>query len=183
MSRYPDDNCLAVFGLAGQPKVPQTEFALYLDHNAGVNIVKPFLNSSAIALANNKPFYMFETNTASCGGFPGISDSYGSGLWALDYGLQMAYSNFSTALLHVGGQNVYYNVCVFLHSWSSPLILYFILAFHPCVTVFASARITTNMCMPDAAPPTNQTSFHQWTIGSWSLLPKLPLRFLDLMAS
>lgn len=53
---------------------------------------------------------MFETNTASCGGFPGISDSYGAALWALDYGLQMAYSNFSEALLHVGGQNVYYNV-------------------------------------------------------------------------
>ena len=53
---------------------------------------------------------MFETNTASCGGFPGISDSYGSALWALDYGLQMAYSNFSEALFHVGGQNVYYNV-------------------------------------------------------------------------
>jgi hypothetical protein len=27
-----------------------------------------------------------------------------------DYALQMAYGNFSTALMHVGGQNVYYNV-------------------------------------------------------------------------
>jgi hypothetical protein len=70
---------------------------------------------------------MFETNSASCGGFPGISDSFGGALWALDYGLQvyyfhlkcsyynlirlqMAYSNFSGALLHVGGQNVFYNV-------------------------------------------------------------------------
>jgi hypothetical protein len=53
---------------------------------------------------------MFETNTASCGGFPGISDSFGSALWALDYTLQMGYSNFSGALLHVSGQDVYYNV-------------------------------------------------------------------------
>lgn len=52
---------------------------------------------------------MFETNTASCGGFPGISDSFGAALWALDYGFQMAYSNFSNALLHIGGQNVFYN--------------------------------------------------------------------------
>lgn len=52
---------------------------------------------------------MFETNSASCGGFPGISDSYGAALWGLDYALQMAYSNFSGALFHVGGQNVYYN--------------------------------------------------------------------------
>lgn len=53
---------------------------------------------------------MFETNTASCGGFPGLSDTYGAALWALDYGMQMAYSNFTGALLHVGGQKSYYNV-------------------------------------------------------------------------
>lgn len=68
---------------------------------------------------------MFETNTASCGGFPGISDSYGAALWALDYGMQMAYSNFTGALLHVGGQNVYYNVGLInpyieLHADSCP---------------------------------------------------------------
>ena len=62
---------------------------------------------------------MFETNTASCGGFAGVSDSFGSALWAVDYGLQMAYSNFSGALLHIGGQNVSYNVGIFvcLSSW------------------------------------------------------------------
>lgn len=54
---------------------------------------------------------MFETNTASCGGFPGVSDSFGAALWALDYALTMAYSNFTGALFHVGGQNVFYNVC------------------------------------------------------------------------
>lgn len=53
---------------------------------------------------------MFETNTASCGGFPGISDSFGATLWALDYGLNMAAGNFSEALFHVGGQDTYYNV-------------------------------------------------------------------------
>jgi hypothetical protein len=119
-SRYPDDNCLAVYGSARQAKNPQTEFSEYLDHNAGINIIKPFLNASAIALAAGKPFLMFETNTASCGGFLGISDSYGSAPWALDYGLQMAYSNFSNALLDVGGQNVYYNVCTvasFAGAW------------------------------------------------------------------
>lgn len=53
---------------------------------------------------------MFETNTASCGGFNGVSDSFGAALWALDYGLQMAYSNFTGALLHIGGMDVSYNV-------------------------------------------------------------------------
>lgn len=107
---YPDNNCFAIYGGAGQPKDLQTEFPLFLDHSSSKNILQQFLPTSAIALAANKPLLMFETNTASCGGFAGISDSYGAALWALDYGLQMAYSNFSGALLHVGGQNVYYNV-------------------------------------------------------------------------
>jgi hypothetical protein len=70
---------------------------------------------------------MFETNTASCGGFAGLSDSFGAALWGLDYAMTMAYSNFTGALFHVGGQNVFYN--------------------------------------PFTSPPTNQSTFHQWTIG------------------
>jgi len=53
---------------------------------------------------------MFETNSASCGGYPGLSDSFGAALWALDYALQMAYGNFSGALFHNNGQNSSYNV-------------------------------------------------------------------------
>jgi hypothetical protein len=107
-SSYPNNNCQAQFG-TGAAQDPQTNFPSYLTHNAGVNLVQPYLNSTMLAQQANKPFIMFETNTASCGGFPGISDSYGAALWAMDYGFQMAYSNFSNALLHIGGQNVYYN--------------------------------------------------------------------------
>ena len=56
---------------------------------------------------------MFETNTASCGGFAGISDTYGAALWAIDYGMQLAYGNFTHGLLHTGGQNAFYNVSLF----------------------------------------------------------------------
>ncbi|KAF7974485.1 hypothetical protein HWV62_12034 [Athelia sp. TMB] len=108
VERYPDNNCYAAYGL-GSPKDPQTQFPNYLNHTAGKLLIAPYLNSTAIAQATGKPFLMFETNTASCGGFPGISNAFGSALWGLDYGLQMAHSNFSGALFHVGGQNVYYN--------------------------------------------------------------------------
>ena len=116
---YPDDNCAAQYGI-GAPKDPQTEFPNYLNHTAGKALIAPYLNSTFIAQAAGKPLLMFETNTASCGGFPGISDAFGSALWALDYGLQMAYSNFSGALFHVGGQNVYYNVRRFLFALAAP---------------------------------------------------------------
>ncbi|KAJ7364436.1 glycoside hydrolase family 79 protein [Mycena albidolilacea] len=129
MSIYPANNCAKVFGGANATNVidPQQIFPSYLDHTAGQKIAANYLESAALAQANNLPFVMVETNTASCGGFPGVSNSFGSALWALDYGLQLAYSNFTNALLHVGGQGVYYN--------------------------------------PFTPPPTNQSTFHQWTIG------------------
>jgi hypothetical protein len=66
-----------------------------------------------MAQSYDLPFVMFETNSASCGGFAGISDSFGSALWALDYGLQMAYSNFTTALLYAALCLIRLNLIIF----------------------------------------------------------------------
>jgi hypothetical protein len=120
--RYPADNCGAQFGY-GTPVNPQDVFPSYLTHQAGQNLVSNYLNSTAYLQTKNKKLLMFETNTASCGGFPGISDSFGAALWGLDYALQLANSNFSGALFHVGGQHVYYNVCVPVHLFCSFFII------------------------------------------------------------
>lgn len=106
---YPTDNCAAEFNTGSAIIEPQVVFPNFLNHTSGQLIVQPYLNSSSIAQAAGKPFMMFETNTASCGGFPGVSDSFGAALWALDYALTMAYSNFTGALFHVGGNNAFYN--------------------------------------------------------------------------
>ncbi|EIW64921.1 glycoside hydrolase family 79 protein [Trametes versicolor FP-101664 SS1] len=128
VERYPTDNCAVVFpNPDNPPHDPLQELPQYLTHQAGIDIVQAYLNSTMLAQTWNKPFLMFETNTASCGGFPGISDTFTSALWGLDYALQMANSNFTGALFHFGGQNVSYN--------------------------------------PFTAVPTNQSAFHQWTVG------------------
>ncbi|KAG6917380.1 hypothetical protein DXG01_002759 [Tephrocybe rancida] len=127
MEHYPTNNCFATFGV-GSAVDPQEMFPNFLNHNAGSKLIEPYLDTSARAQALGKPFVMFETNSATCGGLPGISDSFGAALWAVDYGLTMAAANFSGALLHIGGQNVYYN--------------------------------------PFTPPPTNQSTFNQWTIGA-----------------
>jgi hypothetical protein len=88
---------------------PQDIFINYLQHNASTTLISSYLNSTAFAYQNGKPFIVFETNTASCSGFPGISNSFGAALWALDWAFTMAYSNVTSALFHVGGQNAYYN--------------------------------------------------------------------------
>lgn len=108
---YPSDNCAVVWPNPNNPpKDPLELFPQYLTHNAGLRLVSPYLNSTMLAQQWGKPFIMFETNSASCGGFPGISDTFTSALWGLDYALQMANSNFTQALFHFGGQNVSYNV-------------------------------------------------------------------------
>lgn len=107
---YPTDNCGAQFDV-GDEKNSQTELPNYLTHNSVTSLVAPYINSTSVAQESGKPFVMLETNTASCGGFGGVSDAFAAALWAADYALQMAYANFSMAMFHTGGINVFYNVC------------------------------------------------------------------------
>ena len=120
-SRYPDNNCAAAFPDAGfgDPINPQDVLPNYLTHTAAPNLLSQYLSSIPTITATNKEFMMFETNTASCGGFPGVSDAFASSLWAVDYALQMAYDNFTGALFHVGGQDVSYNVSAVCCFWSA----------------------------------------------------------------
>lgn len=113
--------------VGGEVYPPQDMLPTYLTHTTGVDLVQQYVDATRIAQDAGKPFMMFETNTASCGGFPGISDAFVAALWGLDWSLTLAYNNFTGALWHVGGQNVYYN--------------------------------------PFTPPPSNQTSFRQWTVG------------------
>ncbi|KAJ7727083.1 hypothetical protein B0H16DRAFT_1591420, partial [Mycena metata] len=50
---------------------------------------------------------------ASCGCFLGISDSFTAVLWRLDYAQQMAHSNFSGAMCHLGGR-MFFIMCVII---------------------------------------------------------------------
>ncbi|QRV75317.1 glycoside hydrolase family 79 protein [Ceratobasidium sp. AG-Ba] len=128
VQHYPTNNCK----INGNILNPQDLYPDFLNHGSGkfsaVSMTNPYRESSRIAAAAGKPFVMLETNTGSCGGFPGISDSFGAALWAADLSFQLASANLSQALFHVGGQNVYYN--------------------------------------PFTPPPTNQSTFRQWTPGA-----------------
>lgn len=103
---YPADNC------NGSSHVdPQSILEpIYLNHQAIQLQNNAYVNSTTIAQQLGKPFLLFETNTASCGGFSGLSDSFAATLWGIDYALNMAMGNISHALFHVGGQSDYYNV-------------------------------------------------------------------------
>jgi len=61
-------------------------------------------------VTNNLPLTLLETNTAACGGFLGLSDSFLATLWTLDLGMQLASTGFSNMMTHIGGHHAYYNV-------------------------------------------------------------------------
>jgi hypothetical protein len=109
--RYLSTNCAKVG--AAKPVDSQNLFNTMLQHPSAVDWVAPYYPSTALALENGKPFVMMEFNTATCSGLPGLSNSFGAAMWIADTGLQMAYANFTGALLHVGGQDSYYNVSFF----------------------------------------------------------------------
>ncbi|KAJ8661649.1 hypothetical protein O0I10_002456 [Lichtheimia ornata] len=56
-----------------------------------------------------KQVIMGETNTAACGGIQGISDTYVSTLWWVDWQLFLYSIGFSSIQLQLGGNNAHYN--------------------------------------------------------------------------
>ncbi|EIW72362.1 hypothetical protein TREMEDRAFT_41693 [Tremella mesenterica DSM 1558] len=102
VQHYPTNNCDGTIQA-------QDIFADFLNHTSAESLTSLYLSNSAELQAAGKELIMLEMNTASCGGFPGLSDSFGAAMWMTDWALQLAWANFSAALMHVGGQNVYYN--------------------------------------------------------------------------
>ena len=61
--------------------------------------------------SNNLKVIMSEFNSASCGGVPGVSNTFAVGsLWTVDYALQMASIGYSAAYIHTREQGVSYNI-------------------------------------------------------------------------
>jgi hypothetical protein len=53
---------------------------------------------------------MTEFSTAACGGYAGVSDTFGATLWGVDYSLQLATVGYSAAHLHTRERNITYNL-------------------------------------------------------------------------
>ena len=54
----------------------------------------------AVARERGSPIAMAETNSASCGGMPGVSNAFASALWALDYAFTLAEDGFVNVAFH-----------------------------------------------------------------------------------
>ncbi|KAG8985974.1 hypothetical protein FRB90_004327 [Tulasnella sp. 427] len=106
VQHYKDNAC----GNALVPMTPEAAFLTYQTHASVQNFWNPYINASQAINAAGKEFIMLETNTASCGGFAGSSDSFAAGLYLIDLALQGASIGISQILLHNGGVGQTYNL-------------------------------------------------------------------------
>ena len=75
-----------------------------------INLAQWQLDGVQAAHAANIPITMGEFNSASCGGIPGVSDTFGATMWGMDYALQLASVGYAGAYIHTRERGITYNL-------------------------------------------------------------------------
>ncbi|KAI9001371.1 glycoside hydrolase family 79 protein [Trametes punicea] len=103
LQHYPQNNC---------DGHPEYGVDYYTAHANAVSLARWQEHGLQVIAASpdRKPILMDEFNTASCGGVPGISDTFAASLWTADYALQMATVGYSGAYLHTRERGITYNL-------------------------------------------------------------------------
>jgi Glycosyl hydrolase family 79 C-terminal beta domain len=97
---YPQSTCDA-------PRWHRMRLDLLSNHTALWLNVSQYLPQIAAADRAGIPLVMGETNSVSCGGRSGISDTLGAALWAVDYVLLGASLGLQKIFFHLGAQSEY----------------------------------------------------------------------------
>ncbi|KAL9084563.1 MAG: hypothetical protein Q9159_005181 [Coniocarpon cinnabarinum] len=97
---YPQSNC-----------DPERQARLSLDllsnHSVLYQNVSQYIPSQEAAIAAGAPLVMGETNSVSCGGKSGVSDTFGAALWSVDYTMLAASLGLEQIFFHLGDQSQY----------------------------------------------------------------------------
>lgn len=106
LQHYPQNNCFGSY---------QYEIPYYVQHPNVVNLSaweQPGIDIVNANTSSRRPqLIMTEFNSASCGGIPGISNTFAVGsLWTVDYALQLASVGYSAAYIHTREQGISYNL-------------------------------------------------------------------------
>lgn len=80
---------------------------LLSNHTVLWHNVSQYIPQIAAADAAKSPLVFGETNSVSCGGRSGISDTFGAALWGVDYVLMAASLGIEKVYFHLGAQSEY----------------------------------------------------------------------------
>ncbi|KAJ6626943.1 hypothetical protein B0H10DRAFT_2185570 [Mycena sp. CBHHK59/15] len=105
LQHYPQNNC---FGK------PPYAVPWYLQHSNVVKLAtwqKPGIDYLLSQPDPRPELTLSEFNSASCGGIPGLSDTFAVGsLWSIDYALQLASVGYDSIFIHTREQGISYNL-------------------------------------------------------------------------
>jgi hypothetical protein len=108
-------------GTCNMPTVRlKAETTRYCTYSLLVVSLSSWQGAGIAALLHSTPYgdhsilpLMSEFNSASCGGIPGLSDTFAVGaMWTTDYALQLASVGYSAAFLHTRERGISYNIFV-----------------------------------------------------------------------
>ncbi|RAQ73436.1 hypothetical protein COH20_004802 [Aspergillus flavus] len=97
---YPQSTCDA-------ERYARLSLNLLSDHNVIWKNLSQYIPQDAAARAAGSRLVLGETNSASCSGKSGISDTFGAALWATDYVLTAASIGIEQTYFHLGHQSEY----------------------------------------------------------------------------
>ncbi|EAU31578.1 predicted protein [Aspergillus terreus NIH2624] len=97
---YPQSTCDA-------PRRARLSLDLLSDHQVVWRNLSQYVPQQAAAQAAGSPLVLGETNSASCSGQSGISDTFGAALWATDYVLTAASIGIEKVYFHLGHHSEY----------------------------------------------------------------------------
>ncbi|KAG9009888.1 hypothetical protein FRB94_011334 [Tulasnella sp. JGI-2019a] len=103
VQKYPQVNC------PGLPP-PPTTLDYYVNHFNVIGLASTWLDGVQTAQQAGINVSMTEFNTASCGGIPGVSNTFAAALWTIDYVLQLASLGYASAYIHTREAGVTYNL-------------------------------------------------------------------------
>jgi len=110
--RYPSDHCNGRVVTLDQ----------LLSDSASVHQAQIMAPISKAALALKIPFFIGEGNSVACGGMPGVSNVFGSALWAVDFLLNMAAVNVSRFNFHGGSTAIYTAIAYNSSTSNEPVV-------------------------------------------------------------
>ncbi|GAW26249.1 putative glycoside hydrolase family 79 protein [Rosellinia necatrix] len=97
---YPQSTC-------DEARRQRLRLDLLSDHAVLWRNVSQFIPQVKAAESAGAPLVMGETNSASCSGRSGISDTFGAALWAADYALTAAALGLRRVYFHLGARSEY----------------------------------------------------------------------------
>ncbi|KAG8905052.1 hypothetical protein FRC01_008498, partial [Tulasnella sp. 417] len=102
LQHYPQNNCF--------DRPLSFDIGYYTNHANVMGLATYNLQGVRLAQESGLNVSMSEFNSVSCGGYPGISNTFAALLWTIDYALQLASLGYTSAYIHTREPGVTYNL-------------------------------------------------------------------------